>query len=285
MKSISMRRVALGGAAVLAVVAAGCQAGATDADHATACVDKTTGVLRLIDPSKGACVRPRTRSRCSWRARLDRPVPRAPRETPARRVPGAPPEGRATRGTRATRATPGASGTPGAPGTPGAMGLPGTARAPRARRAPRSPGIQGDQGRQGDPGRQGHPGIQGIPGPTGPDSRFGTIGYTPLDSHGAVDCVLAEIILSASSRPGATVADGRLLAISQNTALFSLLGTTFGGNGTTTFALPDLRNCAAPNGLNYAICTEGIYPSRTDQSRSAITSVAVRSPERTAPSM
>jgi len=34
---------------------------------------------------------------------------------------------------------------------------------------------------------------------------------------------------------------GQLLAISQNTALFSLLGTTFGGNGQTTFALPDLR--------------------------------------------
>jgi microcystin-dependent protein len=32
-----------------------------------------------------------------------------------------------------------------------------------------------------------------------------------------------------------------LLAISQNTALFSLLGTTYGGNGQTTFALPDLR--------------------------------------------
>jgi len=35
--------------------------------------------------------------------------------------------------------------------------------------------------------------------------------------------------------------DGQLLAISQNTALFSLLGTTYGGDGTTTFALPDLR--------------------------------------------
>jgi microcystin-dependent protein len=34
---------------------------------------------------------------------------------------------------------------------------------------------------------------------------------------------------------------GQLLAISQNTALFSLLGTTYGGNGTTTFGLPDLR--------------------------------------------
>lgn len=34
---------------------------------------------------------------------------------------------------------------------------------------------------------------------------------------------------------------GQLLAIQTNTALFSLLGTTFGGNGTTTFGIPDLR--------------------------------------------
>jgi len=36
--------------------------------------------------------------------------------------------------------------------------------------------------------------------------------------------------------------NGQLLPISQNTALFSLLGTTFGGNGVQTFALPDLRS-------------------------------------------
>jgi microcystin-dependent protein len=35
--------------------------------------------------------------------------------------------------------------------------------------------------------------------------------------------------------------DGQLLAISQNEALFSLLGTTYGGDGRTTFGLPDLR--------------------------------------------
>jgi microcystin-dependent protein len=34
---------------------------------------------------------------------------------------------------------------------------------------------------------------------------------------------------------------GQILSIAQNTALFSLLGTTYGGNGQTTFALPDLR--------------------------------------------
>ncbi len=39
--------------------------------------------------------------------------------------------------------------------------------------------------------------------------------------------------------------EGQLLAISQNTALFSILGTTYGGNGVNTFALPDLRGRAA----------------------------------------
>lgn len=38
--------------------------------------------------------------------------------------------------------------------------------------------------------------------------------------------------------------NGQLLPIQQNTALFSLLGTQFGGNGTTTFALPNLQGRA-----------------------------------------
>jgi microcystin-dependent protein len=38
---------------------------------------------------------------------------------------------------------------------------------------------------------------------------------------------------------------GQILPIAQNTALFSLLGTTYGGNGQTTFALPDLRGRVA----------------------------------------
>jgi microcystin-dependent protein len=39
--------------------------------------------------------------------------------------------------------------------------------------------------------------------------------------------------------------NGQLLAISQNTALFSLLGTTYGGDGKTSFALPDFQDRAA----------------------------------------
>ncbi|MEO6541586.1 MAG: tail fiber protein [Ferruginibacter sp.] len=39
--------------------------------------------------------------------------------------------------------------------------------------------------------------------------------------------------------------NGQILPLSQNTALFSLLGTTYGGNGQSTFALPDLQDSAA----------------------------------------
>jgi microcystin-dependent protein len=54
---------------------------------------------------------------------------------------------------------------------------------------------------------------------------------------------LSEIrIMSFSYAPrGWAMCNGQLLPINQNQALFSLLGTTFGGNGQTNFALPDLR--------------------------------------------
>jgi microcystin-dependent protein len=42
---------------------------------------------------------------------------------------------------------------------------------------------------------------------------------------------------------GWAMCNGQLLPISQNTALFSLLGTQFGGNGTSNFALPNLQGC------------------------------------------
>ena len=42
--------------------------------------------------------------------------------------------------------------------------------------------------------------------------------------------------------PGWAFCNGQLIPLSQNTALFSLLGTTYGGDGRTTFALPDFRS-------------------------------------------
>lgn len=55
---------------------------------------------------------------------------------------------------------------------------------------------------------------------------------------------LAEIRLMSFNFPpkGWAFCDGQLLPINQNQALFALLGTTYGGNGQTNFALPDLRD-------------------------------------------
>jgi hypothetical protein len=74
---------------------------------------------------------------------------------------------------------------------------------------------------------------------------------------------LGEIYLTAAQfpPPGTAFANGQIMSISQNTALFSLLGTSYGGNGVSTFALPDLRN-EAPAGTNYVIALTGIYPGR-----------------------
>jgi microcystin-dependent protein len=57
------------------------------------------------------------------------------------------------------------------------------------------------------------------------------------------DQFVAEIRIFAGNFPpyGWAFCDGQILPISQNTALFSLLGTTYGGDGKSTFALPDLR--------------------------------------------
>lgn len=54
--------------------------------------------------------------------------------------------------------------------------------------------------------------------------------------------------------------DGATLPIAQNQALYVLLGTRFGGNGTTTFNLPKLDS---PDGIcQYIIAVQGIFPQR-----------------------
>ena len=56
--------------------------------------------------------------------------------------------------------------------------------------------------------------------------------------------------------------DGQLLPIMENQALYSLLLTTYGGDGQTTFALPKLNGDALQPGLKYIICLNGMYPNR-----------------------
>lgn len=127
------------------------------------------------------------------------------------------------------------------------------------------------------------------------------IGFTSMKSS-AQDAMLAEIKLFAGNFAprGWATCEGQLLPIAQNTALFALLGTTYGGDGRTTFALPDLRGrvpvgvgngpglspikqgekqgpdnvsvitggtesitSKTPSlGLKYIICVSGIFPSR-----------------------
>ncbi|NRR31888.1 phage tail protein [Oxalobacteraceae bacterium] len=57
------------------------------------------------------------------------------------------------------------------------------------------------------------------------------------------EAFLGEIRMFAFNFPpkGWARCDGQLLSINQNAALFAILGTSYGGNGQTTFALPDLR--------------------------------------------
>jgi microcystin-dependent protein len=58
-----------------------------------------------------------------------------------------------------------------------------------------------------------------------------------------MDPLLAQIIMFGGNFAprGWAFCDGQLMDIASNTALFSILGTTYGGDGRTTFALPDLR--------------------------------------------
>ena len=76
------------------------------------------------------------------------------------------------------------------------------------------------------------------------------------------DPMMGEIALVAFdfAPRGYMEANGAMLPISQNTALFSLYGTVYGGDGKATFALPKL-DPPLP-GLKYVVVVQGIYPPR-----------------------
>ncbi|MHA7777382.1 phage tail protein [Roseibium sp. M-1] len=92
--------------------------------------------------------------------------------------------------------------------------------------------------------------------------------------------------------------DGQLLPISQNTALFSLIGTTYGGDGRTTTALPDLQGRAPMHpgrgpgltsrrlgekvGVETVTLTEAQIPSHTHTARADTSSGNTTTPSNTA---
>lgn len=73
--------------------------------------------------------------------------------------------------------------------------------------------------------------------------RFKTCSFSKSNNQHHMEPFIAEIKLFAGNFAprGWAFCDGQLLPINQNQALFSLLGTIYGGDGRTTFALPDLR--------------------------------------------
>jgi len=55
--------------------------------------------------------------------------------------------------------------------------------------------------------------------------------------------------------------NGQVLSVSQYQALFSLIGYQYGGNGSTTFAVPNLQGTEPIPNTNYYICLSAYYPT------------------------
>lgn len=179
------------------------------------------------------------------------------------------PEGAA--GPEGSKGDTGPQGDTGPAGASGPMGPPGL-------NGPSGPvGPMGDTGPVGPVGAKGEPGIIftaaggisiTVQDPTKPNEQTIFLSKVPkqvnnMQPYLAINCVLtaqgifpsrdfgSEDYLGSISfaafnfTPRGTLpCDGQLLSISSNTALFALLGTTYGGNGQTTFAVPDMRGRA-----------------------------------------
>jgi microcystin-dependent protein len=74
-------------------------------------------------------------------------------------------------------------------------------------------------------------------------------------------CTLLLMPYEVPPTQGLQLCNGDLLPIAQNTALYTLLGNRFGGDGKQTFALPNL-SAAAPSKFNYYIFVQGVMPPR-----------------------
>ena len=125
-------------------------------------------------------------------------------------------------------------------------------------------GPAGATGPAGAAGPAGATGPQGPAGPQGPPGTSGVFGTNNINYGAGVagaECTLGSILLNVSTQYPSNYlpADGQLLPISSYVALFSLIGTDYGGDGTSTFALPNLQ-AAAPNNTQYLICFAGIFP-------------------------
>ena len=81
-----------------------------------------------------------------------------------------------------------------------------------------------------------------------------------------MDSFIGEVKLFAGdfAPRGWLFCNGKLMPIDGNEALFSLLKTRYGGDGRTTFALPDMNSVAGggEGAVQYIICMAGAFPTR-----------------------
>ncbi len=287
-------------ALVIALGSGAAQASIPDAHGVIhGCYSRFTGGIRLIDTEATppqSCLTFLGETAVSWSVK----GPEGPRgATGATGVTGAT-GARGATGAQGATGNSGATGQNGATGSTGAQGPAGQAGATGVSGATGATGATGAQGATGGQGPQGETGPTGSTGPSGPEGQKGETGATgPQGATGTVDaytktesdsrfmktsqfgnpaeaheggggsdssCILGEVKLMAGFElpDNWEFAHGQILAIATNTALFSLLGTTYGGNGTTTFALPNLEGVEPAGksgvGVNYVICVFGIYP-------------------------
>jgi hypothetical protein len=158
----------------------------------------------------------------------------------------------------------GLPGEQGPAGVDGAVGATGPAGPQGEEGLPGEQGPAGADGADGATGPVGPQGEQGLEGPEGPQGPAGTQALFGTDTNQGEygrghEGTLGQIILSATDVVNGLPCNGQILPIAQNSALYALLGTKFGGDGRTTFALPDLR-AVAPNGLTYSILIQGVFP-------------------------
>lgn len=104
--------------------------------------------------------------------------------------------------------------------------------------------------------------LPNVPSPVpGLSAYICATGEYPASGPSVGSCWAGEMQLFAgTSMPGSfTPADGRLFSPTENAMLFALLGTNFGGDGRTTFAVPNLPGPVP--GTSYGVCSTGSWPS------------------------
>ena len=230
-----------------------------------ACQNLQNGLLRIPRPG-GRCWAGELQLTWNVRGRTGAQGPVGRRGAGGARGGVGTPGVRGASGPAGARGLDGSDGASGAAGGPGADGQAGPRGPHGLQGGPGPQGPQGDQGPNGDTGPQGPKGLTGPQGVPLPDksawdylSRFGENTGAAVRASGGSYCTTGEVMLNAGSVAKGVPAAGQHLPTTLYDHLYSLIGTTYGGDGDVVFDLPDLRP-VTPNGMTYTICDYGLWP-------------------------